>query len=170
MARIMARAANRSGTARHRRGGARSLASSWFATREKETEMDKSNVRCVKSIVLTSDQPEALARFYRETLELPLEREQHRGTTAHWAGQFGALHLAIHERATFWLPTAAPAPDAAAATVVTFTVEDLDALVARLGGLRVEVVARTKIGPMSFVAFRDPDGRYVCCGTPWPGN
>jgi hypothetical protein len=120
----------------------------------------------VKSIVFTSDQPEALARFYRETLSLPLEREQHRGTEAHWAGQFGPVHIAIHDRKGFWLPTAA----SETGTIVSFNVERIDELTAHLEKLQVAIVARTKIGPMSFVAFRDPDGRYVCCGTPWPGS
>lgn len=124
------------------------------------------NVSSVKSIVFTSDQPEALARFYRETLSLPLEREQHRGTEAHWAGQLGEIHLAIHDRKGFWLPVAA----SDRGTIVSFTVERLDELVAHLEKLRVEIVARTKIGPMSFIAFHDPDGRFVCCGTPWPGK
>jgi hypothetical protein len=122
------------------------------------------NVTCVKSIVFTSDQPEALARFYRETLQLPLEREQHRGAATHWAGQLGAIHLAIHAREGFWLPAGAGSSSA----IVSFTVERLDELLAHLQKLGVEVVARTQIGPMRFIAFCDPDGRYVCCGTPWP--
>jgi catechol 2,3-dioxygenase-like lactoylglutathione lyase family enzyme len=130
--------------------------------------MEKSTVQCVKSIVLTSDQPESLALFYCEALQLPLEREQHRGTQVHWAGQFGGLHLAIHHRKDFWLPSLPAAADAAAGTVVSFTIDDVAAFEAHLERLGIAVVARNKIGPMSFVAFRDPDGRYVCCGTPWP--
>jgi hypothetical protein len=39
---------------------------------------------------------------------------------------------------------------------------------ARLAERGIAIVAETKIGPMSFVAVRDPDGRNVCLGTPWP--
>jgi catechol 2,3-dioxygenase-like lactoylglutathione lyase family enzyme len=120
----------------------------------------------VKSIVLTSDDPEQLAHFYRDTLQIPLEKEQHRGTDAHWACQYGALHIAIHPRAGFWLEA-----DACngAGTVVSFTVENLEALLSHLELLHVRVIQTRNVGPMKFVAFRDPDGRYVCCGTPWPG-
>jgi catechol 2,3-dioxygenase-like lactoylglutathione lyase family enzyme len=112
-----------------------------------------------------SDAIDATAAFYRDVLELPLESERHRGTARHWACQLGSAHFAIHERESFWLPTA---KGEAPGTIVSFTVSDLDALLARLETLRVPVVARQNIGPMKFIALRDPDGRHVCCGTAWP--
>jgi catechol 2,3-dioxygenase-like lactoylglutathione lyase family enzyme len=122
-------------------------------------------IHAVKSIVLTTDDLERTATFYRDVLGLPLERERHRGTVAHYAGQVGTIHYAIHDRATFWLKThAAPQGDA----IVSFTIDDADAFAAHLAAKGVEITERTKIGPMSFVAFRDPDGRHVCCGTAWP--
>jgi catechol 2,3-dioxygenase-like lactoylglutathione lyase family enzyme len=125
-------------------------------------------IRDLKSVVLTSDDIDETARFYREVLQLPLEEEQHRGTARHWAGQLGSMHFAIHDRKTFWLPTGAERE--AASVVVSFTVDDMDALVAHLASIGVEITDRRKIGPMSFVSMRDPDGRHVCCGTPWPGS
>jgi catechol 2,3-dioxygenase-like lactoylglutathione lyase family enzyme len=133
-----------------------------------EVFVSKPIIREVKSLVLTSDDIDRTARFYRDVLDLPLELERHRGTERHYACQLGSIHVAIHDRATFWLPTAAP-PDAAS-VVVSFTVDDLEALLARLDAMQVEVVARRNIGPMTFVSMRDPDGRHVCCGTPWPGT
>ncbi len=47
-------------------------------------------------------------------------------------------------------------------------VDDLARTEAKLAEHGVPVLARTKIGPMSFVAVRDPDGRVVCFGTRWP--
>lgn len=134
----------------------------------KEARLNKPIIRDVKSIVLTSDDIDRTAAFYRDVLQLPLESEQHRGTARHWAGQVGSIHLAIHDRGTFWLSTGHAAEPAD--VIVSFTVEDLDALLAHLGALGVEVFARRQIGPMTFVSLRDPDGRHVCCGTPWPGS
>ncbi len=128
----------------------------------------KSLISDLKSVVLTSDSPERTAEFYREVLDIPLELEQHRGTQRHWACQLGSFHFAIHDRKGFWLETAAQHRDPPG-TIVSFTVDDLDRLLARLTERGVEVIARSEIGPMSFVALRDPDGRHVCCGTPWPG-
>ena len=53
--------------------------------------------------------------------------------------------------------------------MVSFTIESLEPFLARLEVLHIEAEQRN-IGPTQFVAFRDPDGRYVCCGTPWPGT
>jgi hypothetical protein len=97
-------------------------------------------------------------------LELPIELERHRGTEPHWAGQVGTLHFALHARAGFWLPSAPDSGD----TVVSFTAAALEPLEARCAAQGVPVVARNRIGPMSFLAVRDPDGRHVCIGTPWP--
>src|SRR5262249_40384754 len=145
---IMARAAKRSGIAGNAGAPARRYDSNMI-------------IRDFKSIVLTSPTPGPTAAFYRDVLELPLEEERHRGTARHWAGQVGALHFAVHQREGFWLPSEAPA------TVVSFTADDLEPVLARLAERGVPVVARTQIGPMSFAAARDPDGRYVCFGTPW---
>lgn len=122
----------------------------------------------MKSVVLLTDHVDTTAAFYRDVLELPLASEQHRGTARHFACQLGAQHFAIHDRATFWLPVAASADPPG--TIVSFTVADLDALSDRLSRLGVPIVARQNIGPMKFLALRDPDGRHVCCGTPWPSR
>jgi catechol 2,3-dioxygenase-like lactoylglutathione lyase family enzyme len=130
--------------------------------------MNPTLVREMKSVVLTSDAPDTTAAFYRDILGLPLETEQHRGTVRHWACQLGSIHFAIHDRKGFWLewaPVEGPPP-----TVVSFTIVDLDAFLDHLRAQGAPVVARNRIGPMEFVALRDPDGRTVCCGTPWPGT
>lgn len=116
-----------------------------------------------KSVVLTSDQPDTTAQFYREVLQLPIAEERHRGTDRHWAGPVGNLHFAIHQRTGFWLPPTAGAGD----TIVSFTAA-VEPFEARFAAHGIEVLARTRIGPMSFLAVRDPDGRHVCIGTPWP--
>ena len=79
----------------------------------------------LKSVVLTSAAPDRTAHFYRDLLGLPLEEERHRGTLRHWAGAIGAQHLAVHPREGFWIPGDTD-------TVASFTVPDLDGLVARL--------------------------------------
>jgi catechol 2,3-dioxygenase-like lactoylglutathione lyase family enzyme len=119
-----------------------------------------------KSIVLVSENPEVTAAFYRDALGIPLESEQHRGTLRHYAAMVGQEHFAIHAREGFWLP-AAPGGEG---TIVSFTVEDLDGMIAQLHARGIPIAAQTKIGPMRFLAVRDPDGRYVCCGTPWPAR
>jgi catechol 2,3-dioxygenase-like lactoylglutathione lyase family enzyme len=124
-------------------------------------------IRDFKSVVLTSKSPDRTAAFYRDVLDIPLEEERHKGTEKHWACQVGSLHFAVHDEATFWLPCDTTERSS---TIVSFTVEDLAPVVAKLEERGVHVVARNKIGPMSFIALRDPDGRHVCLGTPWPSR
>jgi len=123
-------------------------------------------IRDFKSVTLTTDHPDQTAAFYCEVLNLPIEPEQHRGTQRHWAGSVGSLHFAVHAREGFWLPSA-PVADSAS-TIVSFTTDNLDGLIERLSSSGVPIEASTKIGPMSFIAVRDPDRRLVCFGTPWP--
>lgn len=130
--------------------------------------MTESLAHQMKSVVLLSDAPDTVAAFYRDVLGVPLERERHRGTDHHFAAQLGDFHFAIHPREGFWLD--APASTEPSATIVSFTVADLEGLAARLEERGVPVVARHRVGPMHFLAVRDPDGRQVCCGTPWPGD
>ena len=122
-------------------------------------------IREFKSVVLTSRNPDRTAAFYRDVLDIPLEEERHRGTLRHWACQLGALHFAIHPEEGFWLRTGSHAWPS---TIVSFTVDTLEPLVARLADRGVAIESQTKIGPMSFVAVQDPDGRHVCFGTPYP--
>lgn len=130
--------------------------------------MSQSLIREIKSVVLVSDTPDVTAAFYRDALGLPLEEEQHRGTLRHYACQLQSMHFAIHAREGFWLET--KRAEEPATSIVSFTVTDITKLEKHLAEKGVPVVARTKIGPMDYVALRDPDGRSVCCGTPWPGS
>ncbi|MGE0790927.1 MAG: VOC family protein [Sandaracinaceae bacterium] len=119
-------------------------------------------IRSFKSVVLASKDPDRLAAFYRDALGLPIEPELHRGTERHWAGMVGAQHFAIHPLEGFWLPTDAQR------SFVSFDVDSVPAALDALAPHGVEVVARTRIGPMAFVALRDPDGAVVCLGERWP--
>jgi catechol 2,3-dioxygenase-like lactoylglutathione lyase family enzyme len=132
--------------------------------------MGKALVRGLKSIVLTSKNPEATARFYIDVFSIPLEKEKHPGAPEHWACHFGGLHVAIHHSDGFWLREGGVPSDTAGSTFLAFTIEDLEAFLEHLKSQNVPVIARQDIGPMKFVSVRDPDGRQVGCGTPWPGT
>ena len=55
----------------------------------------------VTAILLISPDPNALADFYRNTLGLPLEDEEHPGVPLHYGCDVGGVHLAIHSGAGF---------------------------------------------------------------------
>jgi hypothetical protein len=131
--------------------------------------MAKLLVRGLKSVVLTSDHPDLTARFYSDVFAMPFEKEEHGDVPPHWACQFGGLHFAIHQAKGFWVGSGPP-KDRGEDTFLTFTIEALEPFVEHLQRKQVPVVMQRNIGPMTFVTIRDPDGRHVGCGTPWPGT
>jgi catechol 2,3-dioxygenase-like lactoylglutathione lyase family enzyme len=126
-------------------------------------------VRGLKSVVFTSNKPDETARFYREVLSVPLEKEDHRGAKEHWACAFDGLHFAVHHADGFWLGDL-PKDSRGERTYLAFTIEDLAAFLEHLKRQNVPVESEFEIGPMKFVTIRDPDGRPVSCGTPWTGG
>src|SRR5262252_1733999 len=94
--------------------------------------MAKPMVRGLKSVVMTSKNPDATARFYIDVFSLPLEKEQHKGAAEHWACQFAGLHFAIHNANAFWLGDGSEKAGAGEHTLLTFTIEDLDAFTEHL--------------------------------------
>jgi catechol 2,3-dioxygenase-like lactoylglutathione lyase family enzyme len=130
--------------------------------------MTKSFVLSVKSLVFTSKNPEKLAKFYTDVAGLPFEKEQHHGGRGHWACRLESVHLAIHYLDNFNksnLDSTSPNSDL---TRITFTIGNLDEFMSHLKHLNIELIEPVfEIGPMKFLAIRDPDGRAVYFGTPW---
>ena len=50
----------------------------------------------ISGILLVSENPARLATFYRDTIGLALEEEQHGETLPHWGCDLGDIHFAIH--------------------------------------------------------------------------
>ena len=46
-------------------------------------------------LILAATDPDQVAAFYREVLELPLQREQHGRIREHWEGEVNHIHFAI---------------------------------------------------------------------------
>jgi catechol 2,3-dioxygenase-like lactoylglutathione lyase family enzyme len=108
-------------------------------------------------ILLVSENPERLARFYRDVLGIPLEDEHHEGTLPHWGCTLGESHFAIHPIADF--------PDGTSgvgAIKLAFTVFDVRAFAARLEerGIRLLYPPRDE-GFFISAALLDPDGNFV---------
>jgi catechol 2,3-dioxygenase-like lactoylglutathione lyase family enzyme len=111
----------------------------------------------VTAILLISPDPAALAAFYRNTLGLPLEDEEHPGVPLHYGCDVGGVHLAIHASAGF---TGVPARDAHSPVLVLGT-SSVRAVAERLSASGVPTVGPTDHGFGLIVSFRDPDGNLV---------
>lgn len=111
----------------------------------------------VAAILLISPDPRALADFYRNTLGMPLEDEEHPGVPLHYGCDVGGVHLAIHSSAGF---AGVPARDAQSPVMVLGT-SSVRAVAERLSASGVQTTGPTDHGFGLIVSFRDPDGNLV---------
>ena len=119
--------------------------------------MDERVIDRVTAVLLISPDPGALAAFYRKTLGLPLEDEEHPGVPLHYGCDVGGVHLAIHPSAGF---TGVPRRDAQSPVMVLGT-SSVRAVAERLAASGVQTVGPTDHGFGLIVSFRDPDGNLV---------
>lgn len=58
-------------------------------------------IEFMSAVLIASENPERLAKFYKEVIGLPLEEEQHGQTDKHYGCGLGDLHFAIHPVSNF---------------------------------------------------------------------
>lgn len=120
--------------------------------------MTSTAIEFFSGVLLVSEDPERLARFYRDVLEVPLEEERHEGTLPHWGCTLGEIHFAIHPIDDF--------PEhrehGVGAVKLAFTVFDMEAQVKKLEKQGVELLYPPRdTGFFLSTALRDPDGNFV---------
>lgn len=110
--------------------------------------------RSICGVILAARDPERLARFYAEALELDFEREDHGGLDTHFGVDLGSVHFGIHPPQN--LDREAPGNGAA---VIAFAVDSLAAAIARLDGLGARQLRAPHdegFGPVA--SYADPEG------------
>jgi predicted enzyme related to lactoylglutathione lyase len=117
-------------------------------------------IEFLSAVLLTSPDPARLAAFYRDVLGLPLREEQHDAGPAHWGGELGDVHFAIHP-AGDTMPEAGPGRGPVR---LAFWVFDLESFVQRLAsdhGVQC-LYPLQEFGASSLVtAISDPDGNEI---------
>jgi catechol 2,3-dioxygenase-like lactoylglutathione lyase family enzyme len=111
----------------------------------------------VCGVILVTNDVERLAAFYRDMMDLPLEREEHGELPVHYGVDVGITHLGIHPPASFGRGTARPG-----GSVFALQVDDLDSWLDRLDsrGIRPVVPKHDEgFGPVA--AIEDPDGNLI---------
>ena len=109
------------------------------------------------AIILTSQNPDRLASFYKNVLGVPLEDEQHGETAKHYGCEMGDLHFAIHPIENFGSET-----PGVGAVKLAFEIFDMNAFVGQLELKGISVLyPPKKMGPMLITALRDPDGNLI---------
>ena len=113
-----------------------------------------------RGVFLTSEDPEATARFYEKVALLPLEAVGMKGKYIYWRLERNGVQLAIHDAKAFGEYTYPPLAGSSL-THLYFKIEDQTLFCARLD--------RLGISPWSVddvvVTVVDPDGRKVMFGT-----
>ena len=113
-----------------------------------------------RGVFLTSENPEATARFYEQVALLPLETVGTKGQYVYWRLDRNGMQLAIHDAKAF-AEYAFPALRGSNQTHLYFKIEDQQAFLAHL--------ERLGISPWSVddivITVVDPDGRKVMFGT-----
>jgi predicted enzyme related to lactoylglutathione lyase len=114
-------------------------------------------VKSICGVILTSRDPEALARFYAEALELKFEHEAHGDLLPHCGVDIGAVHFGIHPLANF-----AATVGGRRGVAIAFDVSSLaecQRRLERLGAVCVLPPHDEGFGPVA--AFRDPEGNLL---------
>lgn len=111
--------------------------------------------RSVCGVILVSDDPERLATFYADVLDVAFEREDHGGLDVHFGVDLRECHLGIHPPSNF-------AGHRGGGAVTAFQVDDVDAHAARLAARGAALVlAPHDEGFGRTATWRDPDGNLV---------
>ena len=112
------------------------------------------SVKSICGVILMSDDPERLARFYGEVLGAAFAREDHGELDPHFGLDIGTIHFGIHPPSNFRKTSPGNAN-----VSIAFHVESLAAPMARLerlGAAQVEGPHDEGFGPVT--SWLDPDG------------
>jgi catechol 2,3-dioxygenase-like lactoylglutathione lyase family enzyme len=112
----------------------------------------------LSAVLLVSNDPDRLARFYRDILRIPLEDEQHDDSAKHYGCELGDLHFAIHPAEDF------PKQDkpVVGSVKLAFEIFDMDGFLEHLRAHGVMPLYPPKpLGSSRITALRDPDGNEI---------
>jgi predicted enzyme related to lactoylglutathione lyase len=116
-------------------------------------------------VLLLARDADTTAAFYRDLLGVPLAGEEHDGRHRHYAARLGPLYFTVQPAADLSAP---PPPQGYDSLQLGFTVEDLDAFLARAAGQGVTPLHPPRPFEYTrYVTLLDPDGRHVRVMTPW---
>lgn len=113
-----------------------------------------------RGVFLTSEKPEATARFYEQVASLPLETVGTPGQYVYWRLDRDGMQLAIHEAKAF-ADYANPPLAKSNLTHLYFKIADQKAFLAHLKSFQIQPLSVDDV----VVTVIDPDGRKVMFGT-----
>ncbi|MEY9459691.1 hypothetical protein ABH973_000104 [Bradyrhizobium ottawaense] len=113
-----------------------------------------------RGVFLTSEKPEATARFYEQVACLPLEKIGAPEQYTYWCLDRDGMQLAIHDAKAF-AGYAYPSLAGSNLTHLYFKIADQKAFLTHLENLQIQPEAVDDV----VVTVADPDGRKIMFGT-----
>jgi catechol 2,3-dioxygenase-like lactoylglutathione lyase family enzyme len=116
-------------------------------------------VNHVSAVIIVSNQAPIVAEFYRDTLGIPLDDEQHAGggEALHYGCSLAGLHFAVHPVENWpHAPEIGPG-----GFRVALRIDDADSSASRLRRLGQPFAGPVDEGWAKMIQLRDPDGNYV---------
>jgi catechol 2,3-dioxygenase-like lactoylglutathione lyase family enzyme len=108
----------------------------------------------LSAVLIYSEHPDRLAKFYREALGFPLKEERHGNSELHYGCELGDVHFAIHRSEDGKL--------APGGVRLAFVVFDMAAFVAQLKNAGVHLLYEPQdVGFAIMTALEDPDGNPI---------
>lgn len=111
-------------------------------------------VQSICGVIIAAKDPEALARFYSDALELHFEREDHGGLDVHFGADVGQMHFGIHPASNVH-----NRPTGRGSTSIAFNVDAMAPVLKRLKELGAKELAPPHdegFGPVA--AYQDFEG------------
>lgn len=116
--------------------------------------MTSLKVRGLTGLILSSAQPERLAKFYQEVLGIPLALNQHGNMPQHWECDYNGIHFAVL-KGKVTHPTTEP-------IVPSFAVDDIESFVTT-HDIKLTHPMMDLGGGAYIASFKDPDGNTLRC-------
>lgn len=108
-------------------------------------------VKGLSGIILSSSNPERLAKFYIDVMGIPMKLSQHGSTPEHWECDFRGIHFAILRTTKDGVKSNNITP--------SFYVDDIDKFVS-LNNIQTDEITMD-LGNAFSLGFKDPDNNNV---------
>jgi predicted enzyme related to lactoylglutathione lyase len=114
--------------------------------------MENLKVKGLSGMIMSSAEPERLAKFYKEVLGIPLALNRHGNMPEHWECDYNGIHYAVLKRKAN--------EQSNENIVLSFAVDDIENFVATHDIKLIHPIM--DLGEGTYVAsFKDPDGNTL---------
>lgn len=114
--------------------------------------MENLKVKGLTGIIMSSPEPERLAKFYNDVLGIPLALNRHGNTPEHWECDYDGIHYALLKRKVNEHPNEN--------IVLSFAMDDIESFVTTHNVKMIHPIM--DLGEGAYIAsFKDPDGNIL---------